>query len=93
MENLVKRLVSRGKSENQAKAIATKVEGLSKSTEGNRHDYLAKKDESWKDCQLMQPTSEWDKTDLKGAGVGDQYLWMPSEAYKRRFDEIDWTDE
>lgn len=93
MERLEKSLVSRGRSENEAKAIAKKVQTLSKSIEGNREDYKARKDDSWKDCVLMQPTENWDKTDLKGDRVGDQYLWVPSEAYKENFDNIDWEDE
>ena len=91
-QKLVKHLVSRGKSENQALATAENVATLSRRSKAQREDHLAKQDQSWKDCQLMQPTSEWDKTDLKGERVGEQFLWLPSAKYKERFDEIDWSD-
>ncbi len=57
-----------------------------------KENYKAETDESWKDCVLMKPTEEWDKTDLKGANVGDQYLWMPTEKYKENFDKINWKE-
>ena len=91
-QKLVKHLVSRGKSENQALAIAENVATLSRRSKAQREDHLAKQDQSWKDCQLMAPTSEWDRTDLKGDKVGNQLLWVPTEAYKRNFDSIDWGD-
>jgi hypothetical protein len=91
-ESLAKRLVSRGKNENQARDLAEKVKSIARRAP-SKEEWAQEHDQSWKDCVLMQPTEAWDKTDKKGAAVGDQFLWMPSQKYKENFDLIDWEDE
>lgn len=44
------------------------------------------------DTELMQPVSEWDKSDREGTcGNGRRLLSSPSTRYKKRYDQIDWS--
>ena len=80
-----RKLASNGTSASSVEAISENVDRMTK-----RLPEAKKKDDSWNDTMLMQPTEAWDRTDRKGRW-GDKVLSTPSKKYKERYELIDWS--
>jgi len=80
------KLAQTGMGENKIKQVAKNIDEITAKAPHVGVD----ENEGWQDNLLMQPTEEWDKTDLKGHW-GDSVLSMPSKKFKARYDLIDWS--
>jgi len=67
------------------KEFQKKVDAVKVKMEKKRLDE-ADKTSGWDDCEIMQPTSAWDKSDREGTcGNGKRYFSVPSKAYKNNY--------